>query len=265
MAKKDTASKPEPAPKAAKSTPPAKDPSQPEIADLHSELVKIADTLKAMKSTLQKQDARIGKLESVVGTVTGSIPAAKTPQTSSIQSKTEKTNTENQVNTAAKADLLAIATGKAKRLDPAAIPASSASAPQDTQDARTRHAPARIAALNTSTISRTAAPRPAIAATKVKAPVSISAKPRVQYAVKLARARSRGPLAAEWERLIRGKANELSVLEPQIMPAKTKSGESVLDLVAGPFNHMADAIELCARLKLKGIRCKQSRYGGKPL
>jgi hypothetical protein len=236
------------------------EPSSPDLANLRGEKTRIADTLKAINSTLQKQNTRIRKLESIVGTVTGSVPGARDATPSSIRPKTEKVRTENQVNTAQKTDLLTISTGKAKRIGEGAILASPIPPHQDTQEARAKPVGKKQAAPNTSNI-----PRPApLPSTKATSPAKHT-EPKVQYAVKLARARTRARLAVEWERLIRGKASELSVLEPQIMPATTKKGEKVLDLVAGPFNHMADAIELCARLKLEGIKCKQSRYGGKPL
>ncbi len=237
------------------------EPSSPDLANLRGEVTRIADTLKAINSTLQKQNTRIRKLESIVGTVTGSVPAAKNSAPSSIQPKTKKTGTENQVNTARKADLLTISTGKAERIGKGgAIIVSSIPAHQDTQEARAKPAPQKPVALNTTNI-----PRPTPLPVRKPANSAKHSGPKVQYAVKLARARTKARLAVEWERLIRGKASELSVLEPQIMPATMENGEKVLDLVAGPFNHMADAIELCARLKLEGIKCKQSRYGGKPL
>ncbi len=241
----------------------SRNPLMGEIAGLKIEMSKMADTLKAINAAMQKQNARIVKLEKIVGTVTGSISVPDSGSASSSQPKTGAIKPENQINSAAKADLLTGISPARERIKSPIAPAPPAIAHQDTGEARAKQPATKMAALNTTNIARPAlkpAKKPA-GTTGAAAP----AKPKEQYAVKLARARSISRLAVEWERLIRGKASELSVLEPQVMPATTKGGEKVFDLVAGPFNHMADAIELCARLKLEGIKCKQSRYGGKPL
>ncbi len=240
-----------------------RNPLMREIAGLKIELSKMADTLKVINAAMEKQDARIVKLEKIVGTVTGSITAPDNRSASSSQPKTGAIKPENQINSAAKADLLTGISPARERIKSPIAPAAPAIAHQDTGEARAKPPATKMVALNTTNIARPASPpakKPA-GTTGAAGP----AKPKEQYAVKLARARTVSRLAVEWERLIRGKASELSVLEPQVMPATTKGGEKVFDLVAGPFNHIADAIELCARLKLEGIRCKQSRYGGKPL
>ncbi len=215
-----------------------------DIAALRIEMTRISDMLAAINKTIKEQNGRIIKLEKIVGTVTGSISLPASGGGSSTRAKTMIVKPETAVNTAAKTDLPAKDNTAGKAEKPAGIRSARAELHQDTGDARSS---------------------PAI--TKPTAKTGNSELPgnKEQFALILARALKKSTLSAAWEKLIRGKAGELSVLEPRVRGTVTKKGNQVYDLLAGPFAHIADAIELCARLKLEGINCKQTSYGGEPL
>ncbi len=214
-----------------------------DVAALRIEMTRIGDMLAAIDKSIKEQNGRIIKLEKAVGTVTGSISPPVRGGGSSTRAKTVIIKPETAVNTAAKTDLPTKDKAAAKPKKPVNTRSARAVLHQDTGDAR---------------------PAPTMAKPAMAKEAALSGDKK-QFALILARAQKKSTLSAAWEKLIRGKAGELSVLEPRVRGLVTKRGNQVYDLLAGPFAHMADAIELCARLKLEGIKCKQTSYGGEPL
>ncbi len=87
-----------------------------------------------------------------------------------------------------------------------------------------------------------------------------------QYGVRLVISDKVSKLKKAWKKLGRKKkGNELASLKTRVQKSKSTNGITIYALVAGPLPDMGEAVELCVRLKLKGIPCAQSDFTGDPL
>ena len=257
-------------------------PSQHDLARLRLDLSRLHDTLGRFEAVIKRQNKRIVQLEDMLGPITGSI--AERPKPTSGRSRAVSKHTKSVISqkpqTATKSgQLTSRKTAPAMRVTnlarsrspvaetvnrPPAVPARASSPPAAKPAAGRIRASAPAAAR----LPSRAATEPPITDTRVAtlAPDrdggDVSA---TRFAVRLARTPKRGELDEIWEKLLRGDADELTRLSPFVRRDHTAKKGELFSLLAGPIDDMAEALELCVRLKIKGIACEQTLFSGTPL
>lgn len=221
---------------------------------------------------LKDQNERIKKLETIVGAVTGSVaPVRKNGATpsSSVPKISPATSTEDVDHTHKTDSLImppkTLAPMPEKVEVPELKPVTTADSVQntgDTKSAARSEAPSKTDAKKAETLKKPVK----IAALSKAEKVEDDTETGGQYGVRLVIADKISKLKTAWNKLgKKGKGNELSDLKARVQKSKATNGKTIYALVAGPLPDMGEAIELCVRLKLKGIPCAQSDFTGDPL
>lgn len=247
----------------------------------------------AITTRLKDQGQRIKKLENIVGAVTGSVPSGANSKngTSSSVSKAGAASRTADVDHTHKTDSLNIPVMPSKIVAAELKRMSRSGSAGDTGDthAAARKTLAAKAAAKASAKAVVSGKKPAkkLKMAALTKPGSADedlasggqggvaqdgvaqdgvAQNSGKYGVRLVIHGKRSKLKAAWKKLSKKrKGNELSGLKTRVQQSKATNGKPIYALVAGPLPGMAEAIELCVRLKLKGIACAASDFSGKPL
>jgi len=230
--------------------------------------------LTTISTRLKDQDVRIKKLETILGGVTGSVGAAKAPAagdktTSSSVAKMALATNSADVDHTHKTDSLNLPAmpGKIKTAKLLPIMPPQGDIAGDTDEAARKAPPPAQAAARSEAKPADKAPAPGKTAALAgpDSPEEDLASGG-QFGVRLVIADQVSKLKKAWQGLSADKkGNELSSFKPRVQKSRATNGKPIYALVAGPLSDIGEAIELCARLKLKGIPCAQSDFTGEPL
>lgn len=97
----------------------------------------------------------------------------------------------------------------------------------------------------------------------VAQPVTAS---KTLFAVELASGLTADTVEPRWQKISKRYANLIHDLEPRkIHAAKDGNGNDTYKLIAGPFDNVAGAAIMCARLSIAGLNCTSTTFTGTPL
>ncbi len=256
-----------------------------DVARLRLDLSRLNDTLERFETMIKRQNRRIAQLEGMLGPITGSIPARTQPgpRRRMTVSKHAKTAIRQKPQTTTKSGQLVSSEKPPSRrvTDIARSPYPAARARIAASLAPKKNAPAPLPPAANPAPGKAAAPVPAahkpLASAVAEKPITdtrvatlardnnsgtVSA---TRFAVRLAQTRKRMELDEIWEKILRSDLDELGRLTPYVRSDTTARNGEKFTLLAGPFDDMAEALELCVRLKIKGIPCEQTLFSGTPL
>ena len=90
------------------------------------------------------------------------------------------------------------------------------------------------------------------------------AKP-VQFGLDLGGYATLSDLTSTWARVRTGNGDLLAGLAPRQVTEFSASGARAFRLIAGPVDKIADAVQICAIFRSRGIACRQTISAGEPL
>ncbi|MHA1523102.1 MAG: hypothetical protein ACTSY1_01705 [Alphaproteobacteria bacterium] len=88
---------------------------------------------------------------------------------------------------------------------------------------------------------------------------------RIQFGLDLGGYATLPDLAKKWAKVLAGNGDLLAGLAPRQVTEFSANGAKAFRLIAGPVAKIADAVQLCAIFRSRGISCRQTISAGEPL